>query len=63
MELANLINRRTMSFEALQLTPAGLSLPVLAQHVRSRSTHRPGNESRAIERAALSTVTGSPAYS
>ncbi len=63
MDLIILIERRTMIFETLQLAPAGLSLPVLAQRVRSRSTHKPGNDWRAIERAALSTVTGSPVYS
>ena len=49
--------------EALQLTPAGLSLPVPAHRARSCSTRSPCYVSRTIERAALGTESDSPAHS
>jgi len=49
--------------EALQLTPAGLTLPVPAHRARSCSTRSPCYVSRTIERAALGTETDSPAHS
>ncbi len=49
--------------EASKLTPAGLSLPVPAQRVRSCSTRSPRYVSRTIERAALGTESGSPVHS
>ena len=49
--------------EALQLTPAGLSLPVPAHRARSCSIPGPCYVSRTIERAALGTETDSPAHS
>ena len=48
---------------ALQITPAGLPLPVPAHRARSCSTRSPCYVSHTIERAALGTKTGSPAYS
>jgi len=50
-------------FAALQLTPAGLSLPVPAHRARSCSTRSPCYVSHTIERAALGTETDSPAHS
>jgi hypothetical protein len=49
--------------EGLQLTPAGLSLPVPAHRVRSCSTRSPRYVSHTIERAARGTETDSPAHS
>jgi hypothetical protein len=49
--------------EGLQLTPAGLSLPVPAHRARSCSTRSPCNVSHTIERAARGTVIDSPAHS
>ena len=49
--------------EGLQLTPAGLSLPVPAHRARSCSTRSPCYVSRTIERAARGTETDSPAHS
>jgi len=49
--------------EALQLTPAGLSLPVPAHRARSCSTRGPCYVSHTIERAVLGTETDSPAHS
>jgi len=43
--------------ETLQLTPAGLSLPVPAHRARSCSTRSPCYVSHTIERAALGTET------
>ena len=48
--------------EALQLTPAGLTLPVPAHRARSCSTRSPRYVSHTIGRAALGTETDSPAH-
>jgi len=49
--------------EGLQLTPAGLSLPVPAHRARSCSTRSPCYVSHTIDRAARGTETDSPAHS
>ena len=49
--------------EGLQITPAGLLLPVPAHRVRSRSIRSPRYISRTIERDVRGTETGSPAHS
>ncbi len=57
------IQHLSVHVEALQLTPAGLTLPVPAHRARSCSTRSPRYVSRTIDRAALGTETDSPAHS
>jgi hypothetical protein len=61
--MIQMIQHLSPRVEALQLTPAGLSLPVPAHRARSCSTRSPCYVSRTIERAARGTETDSPAHS
>jgi hypothetical protein len=61
--MIHMIGQSSVSVDGLQLTPAGLSLPVPAHRVRSCSTRSSCYVSHTIERAALGTETDSPAHS
>ena len=53
----------SVHFKESQVTPAGLSIPVLAHRARTCSIRSPRYDSRTIERAALGIETDSSAHS